>query len=264
MTDAGTSTAVAAQPLLALTNINKTFGGVRALDNVSISVRAGEVVGLVGDNGAGKSTLVKVMAGTLNPDSGEFLFDGRPVNLRSPADATALGIQTVYQDLALCDNLDAVKNLFLGRELEGSFLTGGRVRRAESERRAREVLMKLRLDKLSLTRPVGRMSGGQRQNIAIARAILWNPRLILLDEPTAALSLSASLKVGELIRTLADQGHGVLVVSHDIHNFVMTVTDRIEVLRLGKNAASYVSKEANAEQVVNSMVGGQEGVNSSR
>lgn len=264
MTDAGDSTAVAAQPLLSLTNISKSFGGVRALDDVSILVRAGEVVGLVGDNGAGKSTLVKVMAGNLAPDTGEFLFDGEPVHLRTPADANALGIQTVYQDLALCDNLDAVKNLFLGRELAGSWLTGGRVRRAESERRARDVLKQLRLDKLSLARPVGRMSGGQRQNIAIARAILYNPRMILLDEPTAALSLSSSLKVGELIRTLADQGHGVLVVSHDIHNFVMTVTDRIEVLRLGKNVASYMSKDATAEQIVNSMVGGREGVNSSR
>ena len=264
MTDAGGTTSVTSKPLLELRKVSKSFGGVRALDGVSISVAAGEVVGLVGDNGAGKSTLVKTMAGNLSPDSGEFLFEGKEVTLREPADAGALGIQTVYQDLALCDNLDAVQNLFLGRELKGSWLSGGRVRRAESEKRARDVLSRLRLDKLSLTRPVGQMSGGQRQNIAIARAILWNPRLILLDEPTAALSLSAALKVGELIRTLADQGHGVLVVSHDIHNFVMTVTDRIEVLRLGHNAASYVSKDANPEQIVNAMVGGKEGVNSSR
>lgn len=264
MTDEGGTSAVATQPLLEFRSISKSFGGVRALEGVSICLRAGEVVGLVGDNGAGKSTVVKIMAGNLAPDSGEFLFEGTPVTLREPADAGALGIQTVYQDLALCDNLDAVQNLFLGRELKGSWLSGGRVRRAESEMRARDVLRKLRLDKLSLTRSVGQMSGGQRQNIAIARAILWNPRVILLDEPTAALSLSTALKVGELIRTLADQGHGVLVISHDIHNFVMTVTDRIEVLRLGRNVASYVSKEANPEQIVNAMVGGKEGVNSSR
>jgi len=248
-------------PLISLRNISKSFAGIRALTDVSLDIRPGEVVALVGDNGAGKSTLVKVMAGVISFDGGEYLFEGQPTNIRKPSDASALGIQTVYQDLALCNNLDAVQNLFLGREVCGPSLFGGRIKRAECEVRAREILRRLRLDSISLTRPVGAMSGGQRQNIAIARSILWTPKVVLLDEPTAALSHSAADQVAKLIRTLADEGLAVLVISHDIHNFVATATDRIEVLRLGTNAASFKSSEVTGEQIVNAMVGGNEGVN---
>ncbi len=248
-------------PLISMRNIKKSFGSVHALQGASIEVYPGEIVALVGDNGAGKSTLVKVMAGVHGHDSGEYDFEGKPANIKTPSDANDLGIQTVYQDLALCHNLDAVQNLFLGRELTGPWIFGRRIRRAECEVRAAEVMKRMRLGNLSLTRPVGAMSGGQRQNIAIARSILWTPKVVILDEPTAALSHSASAQVSDLIRNLADQGLGVVVVSHDIHHFVVEATDRIEVMRLGANCASFKSSEVTGEQVVNAMVGGNEGVN---
>lgn len=248
-------------PLVSLRNIQKHFGSLHALRGASVEVYPGEIVALVGDNGAGKSTLVKVMAGVHAADSGEYLFEGKPVTVRKPTDATALGIQTVYQDLSLCSNLDAVQNLYLGREVTGSWWGGGRIKRAECEVRARELLTRMRLGNLSLTRPVGAMSGGQRQNIAIARSILETPKVVILDEPTAALSHSAAEGVSTLIRTLADQGLGIVIVSHDIHHFVVNATDRIEVMRLGANCASFKSKDVTGEQVVNAMVGGNEGVN---
>lgn len=249
-------------PLLSLRHISKSFGGVQALQDVSIELRPGETTALVGDNGAGKSTLVKVMSGVLRPDEGQYLFEGKEVSVNGPRDVARLGVQTVYQDLALCNNLDAVQNLFLGRERTGPWWTGFRVRRAECERRARDVLRRMRLDSIALDRPVGAMSGGQRQNIAIARSILWEPKVVLLDEPTAALSHAAAEQVGALIRGLASHGLAVLVISHDIHNFVLENSDRIEVLRLGRNAATFQSGEVTGEQVVNAMVGGKEGVNS--
>jgi simple sugar transport system ATP-binding protein/D-xylose transport system ATP-binding protein len=242
-------------------NIHKSFGSVHALRGASVDVHGGEVVALVGDNGAGKSTLVKVMAGVFGFDSGDYEIDGQPARISTPADATRYGIQTVYQDLALCNNLDAVQNLFLGRELTGSKWFGSRIRRAECEVRAREVLTRMRLGNLSLTRPVGAMSGGQRQNIAIARSILWKPKVVIFDEPTAALSHSAAEQVSSLIRSLANDGLGVVVVSHDIHNFVVNSTDRIEVMRLGTNVASFRTGDVTGEQVVNAMVGGNEAVN---
>jgi len=248
-------------PLISMRNITKSFGSVKALRGASVEVHAGEVVALVGDNGAGKSTFVKVMAGVHGYDSGDYEIDGKPVKINSPSDATAYGIQTVYQDLSLCNNLDAVQNLFLGRELTGSGWFGRRIKRAECEVRAREVMTRMRLGNLSLSRPVGAMSGGQRQNIAIARSILWTPKLLILDEPTAALSHSAAEQVSKLIRTLADEGLGIVVVSHDIHHFVVKSTDRIEVMRLGANTASFNSRDVTGEQVVNAMVGGNENVN---
>ena len=253
--------ASSSMPLISLRNIQKSFGSVHALRGASVDVHAGEIVALVGDNGAGKSTLVKVMAGVHAADTGEYEIEGKPAMVRTPSDATKHGIATVYQDLALCNNLDAVQNLFLGRELIGSRLFGNRIRRAECEVRAREVMARMRLSNLSLTRPVGAMSGGQRQNIAIARSVLWKPKVVILDEPTAALSHSAAQQVADLIRSLADDGLGVVVVSHDIHHFVVNSTDRIEVMRLGANAASFRSKEVTGEMVVNAMVGGNEGVN---
>lgn len=249
------------KPLISMRNIKKSFGSVHALQGASIDVYPGEIVALVGDNGAGKSTLVKVMAGVHGWDSGDYDFEGSAAKVSSPSDATELGIQTVYQDLALCNNLDAVQNLFLGRELTGPWWGGRRMKRAEQEIRARNVMTRMRLGNLSLLRPVGAMSGGQRQNIAIARSILWKPKVVILDEPTAALSHSAAEQVSSLIRTLADEGLGVVVVSHDIHHFVVNATDRIEVMRLGANVASLKSSEVTGEQVVNAMVGGNETVN---
>ena len=248
-------------PILRLRGITKHFGGVKALTDVSLDLEAGKVVALVGDNGAGKSTLVKVMAGVHRADRGEYLFEGRKVDGVSPASVAEMGVQTVYQDLALCNNLDAVQNLFLGRELTGPWWTGFRVSRAAAEKKAKDVLKRLRLESISLSRNVGAMSGGQRQNIAIARSILWEPKVVLLDEPTAALSHSAAEQVGNLVRELASHGLAVLVISHDIHHFVLDNTDRIEVLRLGRNAASFSSKDVTGEQVVNAMVGGNEAVN---
>ncbi|MDP7628672.1 MAG: ATP-binding cassette domain-containing protein [SAR202 cluster bacterium] len=248
-------------PLISMKDIQKSFGSVHALRGASIDVYPGEIVALVGDNGAGKSTLVKVMSGVHGWDSGEYNFDGGPSKISSPSDATALGIQTVYQDLALCNNLDAVQNLFLGRELTGPWWGGRRMKRAEQEVRAKDVMTKMRLENLSLSRPVGAMSGGQRQNIAIARSILSKPKVVILDEPTAALSHTAAERVSTLIRALADDGLGVLVISHEIHHFVVNSTDRIEVMRLGANAASFKSSEVTGEQIVNAMVGGNEAVN---
>ncbi|WP_193176908.1 ATP-binding cassette domain-containing protein [Oricola nitratireducens] len=247
--------------ILSLRGISKHFGGVKALTDVSLELERGKVVALVGDNGAGKSTLVKVMSGVHRPDSGKYIFEEREIQVSDPAAIADMGVQTVYQDLALCNNLDAVQNLFLGREMTGPWWTGFRLNRAEAERKARDVLKRLRLDSISLRRNVGAMSGGQRQNIAIARSILWEPKVVLLDEPTAALSHSAAEQVGALVRELASHGLAVLVISHDIHHFVLENTDRIEVLRLGRNAASFNSKEVTGEQVVNAMVGGNEAVN---
>lgn len=249
------------EPILSLRGISKHFGGVKALTDVSLDLVPGEVVALVGDNGAGKSTLVKVMSGVHRADHGDYMFEGRKVQSPNPSSVSDMGVQTVYQDLALCNNLDAVQNLFLGREVTGPWWTGFRVSRASAERRARDVLRRLRLDSISLSRNVGAMSGGQRQNIAIARSILWEPKVVLLDEPTAALSHSASEQVGDLVRELKSHGLAVLVISHDIHHFVLENTDRIEVLRLGRNAASFNSKDVTGEQVVNAMVGGNEAVN---
>jgi len=259
--NAGSHKGTLGTPLISMRNIRKSFGSVQALSGASIEVHAGEVVALVGDNGAGKSTLVKVMAGVHGFDSGDYEIEGVPAKIDSPSDATAYGIQTVYQDLSLCNNLDAVQNLFLGRELTGSGWFGRRIKRAECEVRAREVMTRMRLGNLSLTRPVGAMSGGQRQNIAIARSILWTPKVVILDEPTAALSHSAAEQVSSLIRKLAEEGLGIVVVSHDIHHFVVNATDRIEVMRLGANVASLKSSEVTGEQVVNAMVGGNESIN---
>lgn len=250
-----------AEPILSLRGITKHFGGVKALTDVSLDLEPGKVIALVGDNGAGKSTLVKIMSGVHRFDSGRYTLAGEDMHPSGPAEVADRGVQTVYQDLALCNSLDAVKNLFLGREMAGPWWSGFRIRRAGAERRARDVLTRLRLGHISLTRNVGAMSGGQRQNIAIARSILWEPKVVLLDEPTAALSHAAAGQVSELIKELAGHDLAVLVISHDIHNLVLDIADRIEVLRLGRNAGSFVSGEATGEQVVNAMVGGNEAVN---
>ncbi|MFL5910830.1 MAG: ATP-binding cassette domain-containing protein [Gaiellaceae bacterium] len=244
------------QPLLSLRGVSKRFGAVQALDNVDLEVTAGEVVGLVGDNGAGKSTLVKTVAGIYSPDEGEFHFNGRPVKIGGPTDAVALGIATVYQDLALADNLDVVANLFLGRETEAGGI--GVVTRAldetTMERRSHELLENLAVTIPSVRGEVGTLSGGQRQQVAVARSLLGEPKLVLLDEPTAALGVAQTAQVLQLIRRLKERGLGVLVISHNLAD-VFEVTDRIFVLRLGKYEASFDTATASQEDVVAAITG---------
>src|SRR3954454_12645080 len=226
------------KPLLSLRGVSKRFGAVQALDGVDLDVAPGEVVGLVGDNGAGKSTLVKTIAGIYSPDDGEFYFDSQPVKISGPNAATALGIATVYQDLALADNLDVVANLFLGQEVEsgGVGLVTRAIDETTMEQRSHELLENLAVTIPSVRSEVGTLSGGQRQQVAVARSLLGEPKLVLLDEPTAALGVAQTAQVLGLIKRLKERGLGVIVISHNLAD-VFEVTDRIFVLRLGKRAA---------------------------
>jgi len=235
--------------------ISKHFGAVQALSEVNFEVYAGEVVGLVGDNGAGKSTLIKTIAGINIPDAGEFIFDGKTVTVRGPTDVTRLGIATVYQDLALCDNLDVVGNLFLGRELGDGAAPLDEV---AMERRALGVLSRLSVRIPNVRTPIAALSGGQRQSVAVARSVMWNARLVLLDEPTAALGVAQTRQVLELIRTLRSQGLGVVVISHNLAD-VFEVCDRIIVLRLGRRASSFEVQNVNRDQVVAAITGAEFG-----
>jgi len=244
-------------PLLELRQVIKLFGGVHALEGIDLTVGQGEIVAVVGDNGAGKSTLMKIISGLQPADGGEVLFEGGPVDLRRPADSTALGIETVYQDLALCDNLDTVQNLFLGREETQPFLRGARLRRADMEHRAQETLRRLGVKIRSLSTPVGRLSGGQRQSIAVCRSTLSDPRLVLLDEPTAALGVEQSAGVLNLIRRLrAEQGCAVVLISHALRD-VLDVADRIVVLRLGSKVAEFdnTDRTVNSDELVAAITG---------
>ena len=246
-------------PLLALRGVSKRFGAVQALDGVDFEVAAGEVVGLVGDNGAGKSTLVKTISGIYSPDAGEFFFDGQPVSIGGPTDAAVLGIATVYQDLALCDNLDVVANLFLGHE-EVAAGPAGLTRQLDEiamEHRSEELLSNLAVTIPSLRNEVGTLSGGQRQQVAVARSLLGEPKVVLLDEPTAALGVAQTAQVLALIRRLRERGLGVLVISHNLAD-VFEVTDRIFVLRLGRRAASFATASANQDDVVAAITGARE------
>lgn len=232
-------------PLLECRGISKRFGAVEALQNVSLSVNRAEVVALAGDNGAGKSTLMKILSGIHQADAGEFLFEGQPGTIHSPHEATTRGISTVYQDLALCDNLDAVANLFLGRE----WSKGYHLAKFEMERRAVELLDALQIRLPSVHSPVASLSGGQRQSVAVARAVLSDSaRVVLLDEPTAALGVAQTRMVLDLIRTLRERGLGVVLVSHNLAD-VADVADRIVVLRLGRNAAEFDRGVASSEIV---------------
>jgi ABC-type sugar transport system ATPase subunit len=216
--------------LLSLRGVGKSFGPVRALVDVDLDVPAGQVTALIGDNGAGKSVLIKCIAGIHRPDHGQILFEGRPVQLRSPRDAAALGIETVHQDLALCDNLDIVQNLFLGRERTRVFALD----EESMETAAATTLDSLRVTTVrSIRQPVASLSGGQRQSVAIAKAVLWNSKLVILDEPTAALGVAQTEMVLKLVRELADQGLAVMIVSHNM-NDVFEVSDRVAVLHLGR------------------------------
>jgi D-xylose transport system ATP-binding protein len=244
------------QPLLQLEGISKQFGPVQALDRVDFAVSAGEVVGLVGDNGAGKSTLVKAIAGINPPDSGTIRWEGQEVSIGKPQDATNLGIATVYQDLALADNLDVVNNLFLGRE-EVSPGVGSVSRRLDEvrmEHEAGELLSNLAVTIPSLRTEVGMLSGGQRQQVAVARSLLGEPKVVMLDEPTAALGVPQTRQVLALIKRLRERDLGVVVISHNLAD-VFAIADRIFVLRLGKSAGEFRASEANEDQVVAAITG---------
>jgi D-xylose transport system ATP-binding protein len=240
-------------PILELHGISKRFGAVQALFEIDFEVYPGEVVGLVGDNGAGKSTLVKVIAGTYQPDAGTYIFDGKEVNVRTPHEANELGIQTVYQDLALCDNLDVVANLFLGRE---DMLTGvvQTINEVGMEQRAHRLIDTLHVRIPSIRSKIATLSGGQRQSVAVARAVMWESKVVLLDEPTAALGVEQTHQVKELILRLREQNLGVVVISHNLAD-IFDVSDRIIVLRLGQRVATFNTHVANPEQVVAAITG---------
>lgn len=221
-------------PVLEVAGLAKSYGAVTALRNAAFSVSRGEVLALAGDNGAGKSTIVKILSGSVTPDSGSILFEGRPVSLGQPSDAAALGIQTVYQDLSLCDNLDIVDNIFLGRELWRR--AGFRLQRPAMERQATAILDSVGVAIQNIHLPVATLSGGQRQGAAVCRAVLGDPKLLIFDEPTAALGVTQTRDVLALIGRLKEQGRAVIVISHDLPDLLRTA-DRIVVLRLGEVVA---------------------------
>ncbi len=243
------------EPRLRLKGINKSFGAVRALTDVDFEVYAGEVVGLVGDNGAGKSTLIKAISGVGPPDSGEIFLEGQPVKITGPQVSTHLGIETVYQDLALCDNLDVVANLFLGREERSPIRSLSEI---HMEQRTLQVLRTLDVKIPSVRTPVMSLSGGQRQSIAVAKSILRNASVVLLDEPTAALGVAQTRQVLHMIRRLRDQGLAVVVISHNLAD-VFEVVDRVIVLRLGKRVATFDVKSTTPERVVSAITGAEFG-----
>jgi len=241
-------------PALEARGIRKSFGSVDALTDVDFEVRAGEVMALVGDNGAGKSTLIKCIAGIYPIDHGQVLFDGKPVSISGPKDAVKLGIEVVYQDLALCDNLDVVQNMYLGREVR-DFLF--RLREPEMEARTADVLKGLRVTTISSIRQqVASLSGGQRQSVAIGRAVMWNSRIVILDEPTAALGVAQTEQVLELVGRLSEQGLAVVLISHNLHD-IFEVADNISVLRLGQNVAEFKRSDVSQEQVVHAITAGE-------
>ena len=240
-------------PLLQIRDLSKTFGSVQALTDVDFEVRSGEVMALVGDNGAGKSTLIKCIAGIHGHDSGEILFDGQEVHIHGPKDSAKLGIEVVYQDLALCDNLDVVQNMYLGREIR-DFLF--RLKEPAMEQRSAETLKGLRVTTIkSIRQTVATLSGGQRQSVAVARAVMWNSKLVILDEPTAALGVAQTEQVLELVRRLAEQGLAVILISHNLHDIFETAT-RITVLRLGRNVGVYERAATTQQEVVQAITAG--------
>ncbi|MCD9197725.1 ATP-binding cassette domain-containing protein [Aeromicrobium wangtongii] len=233
-------------PLLQLRGVNKSFGVAHVLHDVDLAIYPGQVTALVGDNGAGKSTLVKTIAGIHPADSGEYLFEGNPVHVHGPKDASALGIEVVYQDLALAENLDIVENMFLGREKTKGLVLD----ETTMESKAREALTSLSVRTVkSVRQSVSSLSGGQRQTVAIAKSVLWNSKVVLLDEPTAALGVAQTRQVLDLVRRLADSGVGVLLISHNLVD-VFEVADRITALYLGRVAADVATKDVTSRQVV--------------
>ena len=243
------------EPILEISGLNKSFGPVHVLHDVDFTVRAGEVTALVGDNGAGKSTLVKCVAGIHPMDTGSVRFAGRDIAIHGPRDAAQLGIEVVYQDLALADNLDIVQNMFLGRERGGAWLLD----EADMERAARETLASLSVRTVKSVRtPVSSLSGGQRQTVAIAKAVLWDSKVVLLDEPTAALGVAQTRQVLDLVRRLAEQGLGVVLISHNMAD-VFEVADRIATLYLGRMVAEVPTRDVTHAQVVELITAGRSG-----
>ena len=250
--EAAPRTPSGSERLLELRGVNKSFGAVQVLTDVDLSLQLGRVTALVGDNGAGKSTLIKGIAGIHPFDSGEYLFEGQQVHVHNPKQANALGIEVVYQDLALCDNLDIVQNLFLGREA----LSSGMLDELTMEQRAAETLASLSVRTVkSVRQKVASLSGGQRQTVAIARSVLWNSKLVILDEPTAALGVAQTEQVLRLVRRLADHGLAVILISHNM-NDVLAVADDIAVLYLGKMTAQVEAKDVDHSRVVELITGG--------
>jgi D-xylose transport system ATP-binding protein len=240
-------------PTLELRGVSKSFGSVQALQDVDFDVSEGEVMALVGDNGAGKSTLIKCVAGIHPIDSGEILYDGQRVEIHGPKDAAKLGIEVVYQDLALCDNLDVVANMYLGREAHDPLR---RLNEAKMERRTAETMRSLSVTTIrSIRQHVATLSGGQRQSVAVARAVMWNSRIVILDEPTAALGVAQTRQVLDLVRRLAEQGLGVVLISHNLHD-IFEVADRITVLRLGRNVAVFERAQTTEQEVVHAITAG--------
>ncbi|MFD9432979.1 ATP-binding cassette domain-containing protein [Streptomyces sp. NPDC060002] len=244
---------VSATPVLALRGVSKRFGAVQALTDVELEVHAGEVVALVGDNGAGKSTLVKTIAGVHPIDEGVIEWEGRPVSINRPHDAQGLGVATVYQDLALCDNLDVVGNLYLGREL----LRRGVIDEVTMEKNSRELLSTLSIRIPSVRIPIASLSGGQRQVVAIARALIGNPKVVILDEPTAALGVEQTAQVLDLVERLRERDLGVILISHNMAD-VKAVADTVAVLRLGKNNGSFPVKDTSHEEIIAAITGATE------
>ncbi len=241
---------VSATPVLALRGVSKRFGAVQALTDVELEVHAGEVVALVGDNGAGKSTLVKTIAGVHPIDDGVIEWNGSAVSIGRPHDAQGLGVATVYQDLALCDNLDVVGNLYLGREL----LRRGVIDEVSMEKNARELLSTLSIRIPSVRIPIASLSGGQRQVVAIARALIGDPKVVILDEPTAALGVEQTAQVLDLVERLRERNLGVILISHNMAD-VKAVADTVAVLRLGKNNGSFPVKDTSHEEIIAAITG---------
>ncbi len=243
------------QPILRAVELYKHFGGLVAVDQVSLEVYPGEVIGLVGDNGAGKSTFIKMVSGVLRPDGGQIFLDGKEMTFASPAEARSRGIETIYQDLALCENLDATVNIFLGREPVHKLLgLVDVVDRRSMLKESATVLDQLDIQIPDLRRPIRQMSGGQRQSVAIARAVYWNARLMIMDEPTAALGVAEQRKVLALVRTLRERGVPVIIISHNMQD-VFAVADRIVVMRRGRKVGERTTKITSADELVSLMVG---------
>ncbi|MFY9580067.1 MAG: ATP-binding cassette domain-containing protein, partial [Gaiellaceae bacterium] len=240
-------------PLLQLRGISKSYGSVQALSDVDFEVQNGEVMALVGDNGAGKTTLIKCIAGIHAYDEGEILFDGKPVSVNGPKDSAKLGIEVVYQDLALCDNLDVVQNMYLGRETHDWLF---RLDESAMEQRTAETLRSLAVTTIrSIRQAVASLSGGQRQSVAVAKAVQWNSRLVILDEPTAALGVAQTRQVLDLVKRLADQGLAVVLISHNLED-IFEVATRITVLRLGRDVGVYERARTTQQEVVQAITAG--------
>jgi simple sugar transport system ATP-binding protein len=244
------------EPVLEAVNIVKHYGSVEALRGASFEVRAGEVVALIGDNGAGKSTLVKCMVGAEQPTSGALRYEGNPAHFDSPTTARRAGIETVYQDLAVAPELDPAANLFLGRELRRSGILGvlGMLDKAEMRRRAAAEFNRLGIQLQSMDVPIGALSGGQRQSVAVARSVVWASKVVFMDEPTAALGVLQRERVLDVIRRVRDEGIAVVLISHNMPE-VLAVSDRVEVLRLGRRVARFTAADATLEDLVGAMTG---------